>query len=252
MRKAFVAGNWKMNGNAASLRELASAMAKGMADVTAVDTAVCPPFPYLAVVAEALQGSPVAVGAQDLFWEVADGAYTGEVSAKMLRDTGCTYAIVGHSERRHVLGETDATVRRKLGAALDGGLCPILCVGELLEERKAGKTENVVERHVTEGLKGLDATALAKVTVAYEPVWAIGTGETATPEQAQAVHAFIRGLVAAQFGRETADALRIQYGGSVKPDNAADLLGQPDIDGALVGGASLKADSFQAIVASAG
>jgi triosephosphate isomerase len=217
-----------------------------------VDTAVCPPFPYLAVVAEALQGSPVAVGAQDLFWEIEDGAFTGEVSAKMLCDAGCAYAIVGHSERRHVLGETDETVRRKLGAALDGGLSPILCVGELLEEREAGRTESVVERHVTEGLKGLDAAAMAKVTLAYEPVWAIGTGKTATPEQAQEVHAFIRSLVAVQFGRKTADALRIQYGGSVKPGNAADLLGQPDIDGALVGGASLKADSFQAIVASAG
>jgi len=249
-RKPFIAGNWKMNTTAESAEALAEALARSIGSVGSVDLAVCPPFVYLAAVARALSGSRIALGAQDVFYE-DNGAYTGEVSASMLTDVGCTLVIVGHSERRHVIGETDETVNRKLLKALAGNLAPILCIGELLSERQAGETHDVAARQVKRGLEGVSAADLERVTLAYEPVWAIGTGVTATPEQAQEVHAMVRGLVGELYDGAAAEALRIQYGGSVKPGNAADLLACPDIDGALVGGASLKAADFGAIVQAA-
>jgi triosephosphate isomerase len=249
MRKPFVAGNWKMNTTAAEAVELAAAVAKDAAKVQG-DLAVCPPFVYLQAVAKAVKGSAVAVGAQDLYFE-PKGAFTGEISAAMLKDVGCRFVIVGHSERRHVLGEKDELINKKLQAALAAGLDPILCVGETMEERDASQTLAVVERHVRKGLAGVSADGARRVTVAYEPVWAIGTGRNATPEQAQEVHRKIRRLLAEMYDPSLADALRIQYGGSVKPENAAEIMAQPDVDGALVGGASLKADSFLAIAAAA-
>jgi triosephosphate isomerase len=247
MRKPFIAGNWKMFTTAASAQELAAAVVKGLAGETRVSVAVCPPFPYLGRVADVLRGSPVALGAQNLYPE-KEGAFTGEVSPLMLTDVGCRYVILGHSERRHVLGENDAFINRKVHAALAAGLDVILCVGEKLEEREANRTEAILDRQITAGLTGLNAEQVKKVVVAYEPVWAIGTGRNATPEQAQQAHAFLRRRVGELFGEKAAQGLLIQYGGSVKPDNAAALLSQPDVDGALVGGASLKADQFLAIV----
>jgi triosephosphate isomerase len=202
-------------------------------------------------VAEIVDGTPIALGAQNLHWE-NQGAWTGEVSGPMLHDAGCTYVIVGHSERRQHFGETNETVARRVRAALGSGLRVIACVGETLAERDAGSTEEVVTRQVREGLGGLDGAAWGSIVLAYEPVWAIGTGRNATPEQAQEVHALVRGLVASMASHELAEKLRIQYGGSVKPENAAVLLGQADVDGALVGGASLQADGFLRIVAAAG
>jgi len=252
MRKPFVAGNWKMNTDGASGAALAKAVAEGCADVASdrVSMAVIPPFVYLSAVAEAVSASSVAVGAQDLYFE-EKGAFTGEISPGMLKDVGCTYVLCGHSERRHVLGETDELVGKKLTAAIHGGLLPILCVGELLEQRDAGTTEDVVARQLEGGLAGLNVEKVSAVTVAYEPVWAIGTGRTATPQQAQEVHAFIRNWLAQKYDQELAQEIRIQYGGSVKPDNARDLLSQEDVDGALVGGASLKADDFVQIIQAA-
>jgi triosephosphate isomerase len=246
-RKPFVAGNWKMNTSSAGAVKLAQALVERIGQVDAVDLAVCPPFVHLAAVRQVLRGSRIALGAQDVFYE-NDGAFTGEISAAMLLDAGCAVVICGHSERRHVLGETDELVNRKLLKCLAEGLRPILCVGELLSERRAGETLDVVSRQVRLGLEGVSAADAARVTIAYEPVWAIGTGVVATVAQAQEVHAMIRTLLAEAFGAATAGAVRIQYGGSVKPDNARDLLACEDIDGALVGGASLKADDFAAIV----
>jgi triosephosphate isomerase len=248
MRKKFIAGNWKMcTTAAATARELAAAVARGVGADTRVTVAVCPPFPYLLPVAEALRGSSVALGAQDAYTE-KEGAFTGEVSPAMLLDCGCRYVIIGHSERRHVLHENDALINRKVQAALGAGLVVILCVGETLQEREANRTETVLDTQLVGGLAGLTAERLGSLVIAYEPVWAIGTGKNATPEQAQEVHAFIRGWVGQMFGEKMAAALPIQYGGSVKAENAATLLSRPDVDGALVGGASLKADSFLAIV----
>jgi triosephosphate isomerase len=212
--------------------------------------AVCPPFPYLAAVAEVLRGSAVGLGAQNLYPE-KEGAFTGEVSPTMLVDVGCRYVIIGHSERRHKLGETDAFINRKVKAALAAGLTAILCVGETLAEREANRTQAVLDTQLTADLDGLTAGDLARVVIAYEPVWAIGTGRNATPDQAQAAHAFVRRRVGQLCGAVAAQGLVIQYGGSVKPDNAALLLSQPDVDGALVGGASLNADQFLAIVRAA-
>ncbi len=245
MRRLFIAGNWKMNTTAAEAAALADAVASG-AKEDDVDLAVCPPFVYLINVAEALKGSRVALGAQNMYFQ-PKGAFTGEVSAAMLTDVGCRYVILGHSERRHVIGEADDLIRAKVKAAVEAGLSPILCVGETLEERETGKTLSVVERHVREGLAELDGDAVRGVTIAYEPVWAIGTGRNATPEQVQEVHKKIRDLLSRIYESAVADSVRIQYGGSVKPDNAGDILAQPDVDGALVGGASLKADAFLAI-----
>jgi len=212
-----------------------------------MDLGVAPPFVYLAGIKDALAGSPIALGAQNMFYE-DNGAFTGETSAAMLKDVGCSFAILGHSERRHVIGETDELVNRKVLKALSDGLDVILAVGELLSEREADQTMDVVSRQVRVGLEGVTKTDMASVTVAYEPVWAIGTGVTATPDQAQEVHANIRELLGQIYDGSAADAVRIQYGGSVKAANAAELLGLPDVDGALVGGASLKVDDFTGIV----
>jgi triosephosphate isomerase len=213
--------------------------------------AVCPPFPWLTAVADVLGGTRVALGAQDCHYE-REGAFTGSVAPQMLVEAGCKYVIVGHSERRHGLGETDDLVNRKARAALAAGLEVIFCIGELLAEREANRTESVLHRQLTAGLTGIAPGQLSRLTIAYEPVWAIGTGKVATDAQAQEAHAFVRKTVADAFGGPVADALVIQYGGSVKPENAAGLLSQPDVDGALVGGASLKADSFLGIVKAAG
>jgi triosephosphate isomerase len=249
-RQPFVAGNWKMFTDRAGARELAGAVVEGLGGETRVRVAVCPPFPYLLPVAEVLAGSPVALGAQNCYTE-KEGAYTGEVSPAMLLDVGCRYVILGHSERRHKLGESDEFINSKVHAALAAGLHVILCLGETLAERQAGRAEGVLESQLSGSLKGLDAGAPSRVVLAYEPVWAIGTGHNATPAQAQEAHAFIRGWVRQKLGEEVAASLPIQYGGSVKPDNARELFLQPDVDGGLIGGASLKADSFLAIVRAA-
>ena len=246
-RKLFIAGNWKMNMTAASSVELVKALVAEIGNLDAIDVAVCPPFVYLAGAAGALGGSRIALGAQNMFYE-NDGAFTGEISGRMLKDVGCKYVILGHSERRHVIGESDELINRKVVKALADGLLPILCVGELLEERKANKTMDVVRRHVEVGLKGISKADAAKVTIAYEPVWAIGTGVTASPDQAQEVHGNIRALLEKMYDKDLAAGLRLQYGGSVKASNAGELLNQPDIDGALVGGASLKVADFVGII----
>ncbi len=247
-RRLFIAGNWKMNTTATEAVELAGAVATRVADQTAqIDVVVCPPSIYLQSVKDALGASTVLLGAQNCYCE-SRGAFTGEVSPAMLADVGCTYCILGHSERRQLLAESDELINRKMLAVLGTNLKPILCVGELLEQREAGETESVVEAQLRGCLAGLTPAQMVEVTLAYEPVWAIGTGRTATPQQAQEVHAVIRRWLAERFDETTSSAVRIQYGGSVKPANAAELLAQPDIDGALVGGASLKADDFAAIV----
>jgi triosephosphate isomerase len=202
---------------------------------------------YLQSVAAALSASNIAMGAQDVYFE-DNGAFTGEISVEMLKDCCCTYAIIGHSERRHVIKETDALINKKVAATINGGLMPIFCVGELLEEREANKTNDVVANQVKKGLDGLCGERIQAVTVAYEPVWAIGTGKTASPDQAQEVHAMIRGLLEELYGKDIAQAMRIQYGGSAKPSNTAELMSQPDVDGLLVGGAGLKVDDFAAMI----
>jgi triosephosphate isomerase len=242
MRKKLVAGNWKMHGSLAENAALLDAIKPALAGI---DAAVCVPFPYLAQVQAALAGSSIAWGAQNLS-EQTKGAFTGEVSASMLLDFGCRYVIVGHSERRSLYGEHDEVVAKKYVAAQAAGLVPILCVGESLQEREAGVTETVVARQLDAVIAAAGIASLAKAVVAYEPVWAIGTGKTASPEQAQAVHAFIRGKIAA-LDAAVAEGLVIQYGGSVKAANAAELMAQPDIDGGLIGGASLIAEEFIAI-----
>jgi triosephosphate isomerase len=249
MRRPFIAGNWKMNTNSHSGPELVKALGQGLAqvDMSKVDVAVIPPFVYLAQVVNAARNSRIAVGAQDIYHE-PKGAFTGEISVAMIKDVGCNYCLCGHSERRHVIGETDELINKKVAAAINGGLLPILCVGELLEEREAGKTNEVVERQVRKGLEGLTAEKAAAVTLAYEPVWAIGTGKTATSDQAQEVHAMIRELLVKLYDKSFADDMRIQYGGSAKPENAAELMANEDVDGLLVGGASLKMDDFLAII----
>jgi triosephosphate isomerase len=249
-RRKFVAGNWKMFTTAASGKELAADIVRGLGPEDRVTVAVCPPFPYLLEIAEVLRGSRIALGAQNLYPE-REGAFTGEVSPTMLLDVGCRYVILGHSERRHKLGENDAFINRKVRAALAAGLQVILCVGETLQERQANQTESVLGSQLLGGLAEVKAESLNHLVIAYEPVWAIGTGQNATPAQAQQAHAFIRRQIANRFGEESARALPIQYGGSVKPDNAASLLRQPDVDGALVGGASLQAEQFLAIVRAA-
>jgi len=247
MRKPFIAGNWKMNMNTTSAVSLASGLAKALEGVDSVDVAVCPPFVYLQAVAAALSASNIALGSQNVYFE-EKGAFTGEISCDMLKDVCCTYAIIGHSERRHVMGERDELINKKISAAINSGLLPIFCVGELIEERKAGTTNKVVADQVKKGLEGICNERIQAVTIAYEPVWAIGTGLTATPEQAQEVHAMIRGLLAEMYGEDIAQTLRIQYGGSAKPGNTAELMRQPDVDGLLVGGASLKVEDFAAMV----
>lgn len=252
-RKPFVAANWKMNTDLASGSALAREVCAATASLTErVDVALCPPLVYLESVGRVVQQakSAVMLGAQNAYFQPS-GAFTGEVSCAMLKDVGCRCVIIGHSERRHVMGESDELVQKKLHAVLGFGLDAILCVGETLEERKAGRTDAVNERQVRTALAGLDAGLLARLTIAYEPVWAIGTGMTATPSDAQNAHRHIRGLVGSLYSEQHAQKLRIQYGGSVKPDNARELFAQADIDGGLIGGASLKAADFLAIVQAA-
>ncbi len=246
MRRPLIAGNWKMNTNRASAVALAQGVAQRADSVAGVDLAVCPPSCYLDAVGAALAGSSVALGAQNMYHE-REGAYTGELSAAMLCDLGCAFVILGHSERRHILGETDAAINKKVLAALAAKLIPIVCVGELLSEREAGQTFDVNRRQFEGSLAGLTAEQMNQVVIAYEPVWAIGTGKVATPQQAEEVHLALRKLIEERYNGSIAASVRLLYGGSVKPDNAAELLKQPNIDGALVGGASLKADQFLGI-----
>ena len=250
MRQTLVAGNWKLNGSTDSIKALVAGIEAGMGEVGDTAVAVCPPFVYIPLVAELIEGSAIALGSQDIS-DQEYGAYTGEVSGPMLKEFGCRYAIVGHSERRALYGEDDAFTARKFAAARRFGLTPILCVGELLEEREQGVTEQVVARQLDAVIELEGVAALADAVIAYEPVWAIGTGKTASPQQAQDVHAFIRGKIAG-LDAGVADKVRILYGGSVKGANAAELFAMPDIDGGLIGGASLKADEFLAICKAGG
>ncbi len=242
-----MAGNWKMYKTAAQTTEFFSQFAPAVASATHAEVVICAPFVNLPAAVEAAKSTNIGIGAQDVFW-LKEGAYTGEVSAPMLAAIGCKWVIIGHSERRQYFGETEETVLKKTVAALEEGLTPIVCVGERLEEREANATEEVLARQFQGGIQVLDAQQFARIVIAYEPVWAIGTGKTATPEMAEAAHAFLRSQIAGHFGQAAADACRILYGGSVKPDNVRGLMEQPDIDGALVGGASLAPASFAGIV----
>jgi triosephosphate isomerase (TIM) len=250
MRKAIIAGNWKMNKTIAEAQSLAEGVKIDLAEETGVDVVLCPPFTALKTVSDVVSGTQIKLGAQNVHFEQS-GAYTGEVSPAMLRDLYCHYVILGHSERRAMFGESSAIVNRKVKAALAGNLLPIVCVGETLEERDAGQVETVVETQVRESLADISAEEMKKIIIAYEPVWAIGTGRTASPEQAQEVHALIRDVLRKMYDDGVAQAVRIQYGGSMKPSNAAELLAQPDIDGGLIGGAALDPHSFVQIVVAA-
>jgi len=247
MRKIIIAGNWKMNKTALEAIDLVTMLKRDLNDVSEVDMVVCPPSVALSDVHDILNESSIGLGAQNLHWEDS-GAFTGELSAGMIKDVGAQYVIIGHSERRQYFGETNETVNKKIRSALKGGLTPIVCVGEVLEERESGKAFDVIKKQCEESLAGLTAEEMGKMILAYEPVWAIGTGKTATPDQAQEVHKFIRELLSQVFGKDISAQVRIQYGGSVKPENTADLMSQEDIDGALVGGASLKSESFVGII----
>ncbi len=247
MRKKVIAANWKMYKTPAEAVEFIKAFLPLVKGHDRDSIVICPPLVDVHAVVEAVKGTNIHVGAQNVYWE-KEGAYTGEISCVMLKGAGCEWVIIGHSERRQYFGETDDTVNRRLECALEGGLAPICCVGEVIEEREAGITEDVLRRQCTNAFRGISAKKAAKLTIAYEPVWAIGTGKTATPEIAADAHHIIRGEAAKAFGKEFADKLPILYGGSVKPENVKSLMAQPEIDGALVGGASLKPDSFAAIV----
>lgn len=248
MRRKILAGNWKMFKTPAESAALAKEIVEALkASPSAHEVVVCPTYVALDRVSAALEGSPVALGAQDMHWE-PQGAFTGKISGDMLRALSVAYVILGHSEQRTYFHETDGTVNQKVRKALLDGLKPIVCAGETLQERDSGVTEKVVEKQIRGAYAGLDSDAALKTVVAYEPVWAIGTGRTATSAQAQEVHRFIRGLLAALFGTGVADSIRIQYGGSMKPENALELLSQPDVDGGLIGGASLKTESFLGII----
>jgi triosephosphate isomerase (TIM) len=247
MRTPILAGNWKMYKTVAEAVDLVEGLLAGLGNPVGREVVICPPFTALHAVSPLIQETPIRLGAQDVYPET-QGAFTGAIAPIMLSDLGCSYVIVGHSERRQIFAETDALINRKLHAALANGLRPILCVGETKPERDAGRAEQVVLGQLQGGLAGVDAAAMHDLVIAYEPVWAIGTGDTATPADAQAMHAAIRTTLAELLGAEAAQAIRIQYGGSVKPDNVDELMAQPDIDGALVGGASLKAESFLRIV----
>ena len=250
MRKKVIAGNWKMNNDLNESQDLVSKIINGLGNHTKCDVIVCPPFTSLNEVSSLIKNTPVKLGAQNLYFEDS-GAFTGEISAAMLKSIGCEYVIIGHSERRTIFGELDDVINKKIQRALKHNLNPIFCVGELLEQREDGTTMEVVKNQILTGLKDITPAQLSEIIIAYEPVWAIGTGKTATPEQAQEVHAAIRELIVENFSEDVADNLVIQYGGSVKPDNAGELLSKKDIDGALVGGACLKADSFLGIIAAA-
>jgi triosephosphate isomerase len=251
VRRPFIAGNWKMNLTRGSAVALAQGIVANWNAQTSVDVAVCPPSVYLEAVAQVLRGSSVGLGAQNMYFE-PKGAFTGEISGEMLLDVGCRYVILGHSERRNILGESNQDVNRKVLAALAVGLIPIVCVGETLQQRQANQTRAVVESQFVGSLAGVTAEQMKQIVIAYEPVWAIGTGQVATPAQAEEVHADLRRLLESSYNAEVAEGVRIQYGGSVKPENAAELLGQPNIDGALVGGASLTVEGFLGIIAGAG
>ncbi|MFP4418140.1 MAG: triose-phosphate isomerase [Chitinivibrionales bacterium] len=246
-RKPFIAGNWKMNTTLDEAVALAKGVVEKVGAQTDVDVAVCPPYTNLSAVAEAIKGSNVKLGAQDVHWE-DKGAFTGKVSCDMLKSVGVEFVIIGHSEQRTYFGETDETVNKKVKAALAASLLPIVCVGETLEERKSGNMEKVVETQTRGAFDGISKDDALKCTIAYEPVWAIGTGETATPEQANEAHAFIRSILSDIYDDESAQTIRIQYGGSMKPGNAKELLAKPDVDGGLIGGAALKPDDFAGIV----
>jgi triosephosphate isomerase (TIM) len=247
MRKIIIAGNWKLNKTTVEAVELVNLLKRELSMIDEVGIIVCPPFTALTEVGDVLVESNIKLGAQNLFWEDS-GAFTGEVSGPMLKDLRVEYVIIGHSERRQFFGETNETVHKRLLAALKNGLLPIVCVGETLSEREAGKTFDVIKKQCEGAFQKVSPTDMQKVIVAYEPVWAIGTGKTATPAQAQEVHHYIRGLLKKMFDEDVAATIPIQYGGSVKPENTKELMSQPDIDGALVGGASLKSDSFSQIV----
>jgi len=249
-RKPIVAGNWKMNKTVAEAIDLATAIKRDLAGCKDVDIVLCPPFTALKAVSDVITGTHIDLGSQNMHWEKS-GAYTGEVSAEMLREVYCHYVILGHSERRAYFGETDQIVNRKTKAALEGNLTPIVCVGETLQEREGGKTNDVVGTQIRGSLAGLSPRQLVDSVIAYEPVWAIGTGKTASPEQAQEVHAFIRSVLSEMADQAVAQSVRIQYGGSVKPSNAKELFSLPDIDGGLIGGAALEARSFIDIVLAA-
>jgi len=251
MRKLMIAGNWKMNNTIGSSIKLIEDLKTSIKVSANVDVVVCPPYTALSDAAKRLEGSPIALGAQNAYFE-ADGAFTGEISLAMLEDCRCRYVIIGHSERRAVLGEDNALLNKKLKAVIATRLTAIFCVGETLTERENGKTFEVIKKQLDEGMENITAGNLSAIVIAYEPVWAIGTGKTATPDQAQEVHGFIRQWLRGKYGQEKASSMRILYGGSVKPDNTASLIEKEDIDGALVGGASLKADSFAQIVKAAG
>ena len=247
MRRSMIAGNWKMNTSIAEAVELATAIAANKVNKNNAEVVICPPFTHLSEVCKSIAGSDIKVGAQNMYTELK-GAYTGEISASMIKDTGCKYVIIGHSERRQYFKESSEFLNKKINVALDNDLIPIFCIGEILEEREADKTLDVIKQQLSEGLKGMSPEQIAKVVIAYEPVWAIGTGKTATPEQAQEVHVYIRKLIGDLATQEVADNIIILYGGSMKPENVTDLMSQPDIDGGLIGGASLKADSFIQII----
>ena len=247
MRKPIIAGNWKMYKNLEQAQELVNLLQRELYDTKDTDIVICPPFTLLGFIADMLESGSILLGAQDMHWE-KEGAFTGEISAEMLKDTGCKFVIIGHSERRQFFGETNETVNKKIFAALDNALIPIMCIGENLTEREKGITFTVIKEQLELGLKNLNAAQLKEIIIAYEPIWAIGTGKVATPGQAQEAHKYIRNQLSKNYGSSLSQGIRIQYGGSVKPDNIKELMAQEDIDGALVGGASLNADSFTAIV----
>ena len=250
MRKKIIAGNWKMNNDLNESQSLVSGIINGLGNDDKCEVIVCPPFTSLSEVHSLVKDSPVKLGAQNMFFE-ENGAYTGEISAGMLKSVGCEYVILGHSERRTIFGESDEWINNKIKKAIESELKVIFCIGETLAQREEGVTDAVVKNQIINGLQNVTSENLKTITIAYEPIWAIGTGKTASPVQAQEVHAFIRNLIEEIYSKESAENLIIQYGGSVKPDNAASLLSQPDIDGALVGGACLKPASFLSIIASA-
>jgi triosephosphate isomerase len=248
MRRKVIAGNWKMNSDLKETQNLLSKLSSGLSmDNLNCDVIVCPPFTSLAEAYSLLKDTKIKIGAQNMYFE-ASGAFTGEISANMLKSIGCEYVILGHSERRAIFGESDDLINKKIKKAIESGLKPIFCVGELLEERESGITEKIIEKQIKSGLDGRSSEEMSKIIIAYEPVWAIGTGKTASPAQAQEVHQFIRNLIDEKFGASISSNIIIQYGGSVNANNASELLFQKDIDGALVGGASLKADSFIGII----
>jgi len=247
MRKTIIAGNWKMYKTLREGQELVIALRRELYQIEDVDIVVCPPYTLLAYLADALETSNILIGAQDVYWQ-DEGAFTGEVSPVMLKDIGCKFVIVGHSERRQYFGETNESVNNKIKAALKHNLTPIVCVGETLSQRESGQTFKVLQDHIENGLKDISDTDIVRMVIAYEPVWAIGTGKNATPQQAQEAQKYIRDLLRKMYNNDIADTVRIQYGGSVKPENITELMSQPDVDGALVGGASLKIETFTEIV----